>query len=363
MNGGTARQKRIMEECRRCLSTGLSDVAGTNPIRDDIVTRMIGVDEIAEARQRLAPHLRCTPLIDSPWLAQISGADVRLKLESQQVSNSFKIRGALNALIRLAGVLDPERRSVVTASAGNHGRAIAWAAERLGLQATVFTPAAAPEAKLGPIRAHGADLRAVADDYEHAERLAIAYAKKTGATFVSAYNHDDVIAGGGTVALDILDDWPEVDTVLVPVGGGGLISGIAAAVKALRPRVRVIGVEAEASGAFTAARRAGHLIAIEVHPTIADGLGGNVEPDSRTWPYVRDLVDDLVTVSEADLHEGLCGLAGHDHLIAEGAGVAAVAAVAARRVRISGSRAAVIVSGANIDVGRLSGILAKPSSR
>jgi threonine dehydratase len=325
---------------------------------------MIRVDQIGDARRRLAPHLRRTALIDSPWLTRVAGADVRLKLESLQVSNSFKVRGALNALIRLAAAPDRgPRLSVVTASAGNHGRAIAWAAERLELQATIFTPAAAPEAKLGPIRALGADLRAVADSYEHAERLAIAYADETGATFVSPYNDDDVIAGGGTVALEIVDDWPEVDTVLVPIGGGGLISGVAVAVKALRPRARVIGVEAEASPAFTAARRAGHLIEIAVRPTIADGLAGNVEPDSRTWPYVRDLVDDLVTVSEDDLREGLRGLVGHDHLIAEGAGVAAVAAVAARRVHIPGSRAAVVVSGGNIDVDRLSGILATPLSR
>lgn len=321
---------------------------------------MITLEAIAEARDRLAPALAPTPLVPSAWLSELAGAEVRLKLESLQVTRSFKVRGALNALTRLAARLPAP--TVVTASAGNHGLAVAWAAERLRLEAVVFTPASAPRAKLEGIARHGADLRSVASSYEDAERRAIAFARETGAIFISPYNHEDVIAGGGTVALEIRDAWPEADTIVVAVGGGGLVSGIARVAAGARPAVTVIGVEAEASCAFTAARRAGHLVTIEVGETIADGLGGNVEPGSLTWPCVRDLVADVVTVSEDDLAAGLRGLVGREHLIAEGAGVAAVAAVAAGRIDLTGRRAAVVVSGANIDTARLVRVLSEGSS-
>ena len=316
---------------------------------------MIPVADILAAGRRLARHLPPTPLIHSPWLSARASAEVRLKLESLQVTRSFKARGALNALTRLAA-LDP-RPVVVTASAGNHGRAVAWAAERLGLRAVVFTPATAPQAKLGPIRRHGAELRPIAADYEDAERMAMEFAKTTGAAFVSAYSHEDVIAGGGTVALEIRETWPEVDTIVVAIGGGGLISGIARLAKATNPAIRVVGVEAAQSSAFTEARRAGRIVPITVGKTLADGLGGNVEPGTLTWDYIRDLVDEVVTVSEDDLAEGLRGLVAQDHLIAEGAGIAAVAAVAARRVALDSARAAVVVSGANIDTTTLIEVL------
>ena len=316
---------------------------------------MISVDDIVAAGRRLAQHLPPTPLVHSPWLSDRASADVRLKLESLQVTRSFKVRGALNALSRLAAQAPPP--VVVTASAGNHGRAVAWAAERLGLRAIVFTPAAAPQAKLGPIRGHGADLRPIAADYEDAERMAMEFARSTGAVFVSPYSHEDVIAGGGTVALEIREAWPEVDTIVVAIGGGGLISGIARLAKASNPGIRVVGVEAAMSSPFTAARAAGRIVPITPGPTLADGLAGNVEPETLTWDYVRNLVDEVVTVSEEDLAEGLRGLVAEDHLVAEGAGIAAVAAVAAGRVALDSARAAVVVSGANIDNSTLVDVL------
>jgi len=316
----------------------------------------IGLADIERARVRIADHLRNTPLVESGWLSGAAHADVRIKLESMQVSNSFKARGALNAIARLRED-GREVSHVVTASAGNHGRAIAWAAAMVSLPATIFTPRTAPAAKLDAIRASGADLRAECDDYEDAERRAVAFARAGKAIFISPYNNEDVIAGGGTVGLEILEAWPEVDTVLVPIGGGGLISGIAIAVKAARPSAHVIGVEAEASSAFTAACRAGHIVTIDVKPTIADGLGGNVEPDTLTWPYIRDLVDRVVTVAEEDLRASIRSLLAEEHLVAEGAGAAGVAAIASGRSEISGRRAAVILSGANIDLATLVGLV------
>jgi len=307
--------------------------------------------DVLEARRRIAGALGRTPLVGSGWLSRRLGAEVRLKLESLQETHSFKTRGALNAVARLAGERGAE--AVVTASAGNHGLAIAWAAARLGVGATIFTPRAAPRAKLDAIRACEADLRPVADDYEHAEALALAWSTERRTPFISPYNHSDVIAGAGTVALEIVEDWPDVDTLLAPVGGGGLISGIAITVRALKRQARVIGVEAAASAAFTAARRAGRLVTIEVSPTIADGLGGNIEPGSMTWPIVRDLVNDVETVSEQELADGIAGLMAQERLIAEGAGIAAVAALASGRIAVQGRRVALVVSGANIDPERL----------
>lgn len=306
--------------------------------------------DVLHARQRIDGRLRRTPLVRSEWLSRLTGSDVRLKLETLQETHSFKTRGALNAVARLR---TEGGGPVVTASAGNHGLAIAWAAAQVGASATVFTPRHAPRTKLDAIRSCGADLRPVADDYEHAERLALDWAQQTGARFVSPYNHPDVIAGAGTVALEIVEDWPGVDTIVVPVGGGGLISGIAIVARALRAgAIRVIGIEAEASAAFTAARRAGELVRIQVSPTIADGLGGNIEPGSITWPLIRDLVDEVTTVTEDELLQGIAALVAHERLVAEGAGIAAVAALAAGRVT-PGRRVAVILSGANIDVERL----------
>jgi threonine dehydratase len=312
--------------------------------------------DIERARERIADHLRVTPLIESRWLSDVASGDVRLKLESTQVSSSFKVRGALNAVARLREDGQDVSR-IVTASAGNHGRAIAWAASLASLPATIFTPSAAPASKLDAIRASGADLRAECDDYEDAERRARGFAHDYGGVFISPYNHEDVIAGAGTVGVEIVEAWPDVTTVIVPIGGGGLISGIAIALKAMRPSVTVIGVEAEASQAFTAARKAGHIVSIEVKPTIADGLGGNVETDTLTWPYIRDLVDRVVTVSEDDLHSAIRGLLAHDHLVAEGAGAAGVAGVAGRHAEIEGQRAAVVLSGANIDLEKLVGVI------
>jgi threonine dehydratase len=322
----------------------------------EISMASITLEDVRAASRRLQGHVRVTPILPSPWLSAVSGASIHLKLESLQVTSSFKSRGALNALTRLRDEHGPDVR-VVTASAGNHGRAVAWAAERLGLRATVFTPRNAPAAKLDPIRAHGADLRADAADYEESEQNAKAFAHASGAAFVSPYSHPDVIAGAGTIGLELLQDLPHLDAAIVPLGGGGLVSGIAVAIKALRPTTAVVGVEVEASSAFHAARAAGRIVRIAVGDTIADGLGGNVDPDTLTWPLIRDVVDDVIVVSEVELRRALRGLVAAEHLVAEGAGVAAIAAVAARRVDLSGGTGAAILSGANIDIGRLAGIL------
>ncbi|MDO8835656.1 MAG: threonine/serine dehydratase [Vicinamibacterales bacterium] len=311
------------------------------------------------ARQRIEPYVRRTPLVHSPWISAHTGANVRLKLESIQVTNSFKARGAVNASVaRLEGRAgDPQKDAViVTASAGNHGRAMAYAAERLGLQLVVFTPADAPRAKLDHITRHGADLRAVAPSYEAAELMAKQFAADSKVTYISPYSHPDIIAGAATVALEIVEEWPSVEAIVVPVGGGGLISGVAVAVKAISPGIEVIGVEAEASPAFHTSLAAGRITTVEVRPTLADGLAGNMDPETITFDYVRRLVDRVELAPEKALEDAVRALVAHEHLIAEGAGATAVAGLL-NGIRPRGVNVAVIVSGSNIDAARLAGLL------
>jgi threonine dehydratase len=318
----------------------------------------VTLPDIQAARGRIAADVRRTPVVRSDWLSDASGGTVLLKLESLQVTHSFKSRGALNAAMQVVAA-HGHGVTIVTASAGNHGRAIAWAAERLGVKAIVFTPRMAPETKMRAIARHGADLRAIAGNYEEAERLAQQHARDTGDVFVSPYNHPDVIAGAGTIGLELMEDIPGLQSVLVPIGGGGLISGIATAIKALDAAIEVIGVEVEASSAFFAARAAGRIVDIAVGETIADGLGGNVDPETITWPVIRDLVDRVMVVSERAVREAVRTLLAEDHLVAEGAGVAAIAA-AAGLAGLEARRTAVLLTGANIDVLRLASLLPEP---
>ncbi len=319
----------------------------------------MNLSHVFAARQRIAPFVRRTPLVHSPGLSAQTGVHVRLKLESLQVSNSFKARGAFNAAAaRLERRSSRQERDelLVTASAGNHGRALAYAAARLGVRLVVFTPATAPRAKLDHIARHGADLRAVAPTYEDAERMAKSFAAQSRVTYISPYSHPDIIAGAATVALEIVEDWPSVDTIVVPVGGGGLISGIAVASKAVSGDIEVLGAEAAASPAFHTSLSAGRITEVDVRPTIADGLAGNMDPDTITFDLVRRLVDRVVLVAEPVIEDAVRALVTHDHLIAEGAGAVGVAALLAG-VRPRGRNVAVVVSGSNIDTARLASLL------
>jgi threonine dehydratase len=309
------------------------------------------LDDIRRARQRIAPLVRRTPLVRSDWLSRAADGPVHLKLESLQETNSFKARGALNAVLAMRESRgDRPLPELVTASAGNHGRALAWAASKTGARTVIFTPRRAPSSKLDAIRQLGADLRAEADTYEESERLAKAYAEATGNPFISAYSHPDLLTAIGTIALEVVEDYPAVDQIVVPVGGGGLLAGMAAAVRGVRPDVEVVGVEAEASQAFAASLAAGRIVEVAVGPTIADGLAGNMDPENLAFPIVQELVERMATVSEAELEDAIRCLVRFDHLIAEGAGAAAIAAVASGRVAGRGRRTVVIVSGSNIDV-------------
>jgi threonine dehydratase len=301
--------------------------------------------DVLAARQRIRGQVDATPLRHSDWLTSATRTPVALKLECVQRTGSFKIRGALNALIQL------DARRVVTASAGNHGRAMATAARALGITATVFAPRDAPRTKLAAITGLGARLH-LESSYDEAERAARAFARDERVPFVSAYNDADVIAGAGTIALELYEAEPSASTIVVPVGGGGLISGVAIAAKSIAPGVRIIGVEAAASTAMSASLRAGRITEIEPKPTLADGLAGNLEPGSITFEIVQRRVDEIVTVSEEEIARAMAGLLAQEHLVVEGAGAVAVAAILSGKVGDAGL-VIVLASGANVDLDRL----------
>lgn len=290
-----------------------------------------------------------TPLRRSEWLSAAAQADVFLKLETLQPTFSYKIRGALNAVLALVEELGGNVPPLVTASAGNHGRALAYAARATGLALTVYVPDAAPRTKIDAIRRAGATLK-TCRDYDEAESLAKQHGATGSALFISPYSHPDVIAGAGTIGLEILEDQPELDTIVVPIGGGGLVSGMAIAIKAISPRTAVVGVEVEASSPFSHGLAAGQIVTIDVRPTLADGLAGNLDPDTITFDIVRRLVDRVVVVSETQLEQAIAGVAGEERLIAEGAGATAAAAIVGGVIDTSARRIAVILTGANIDL-------------
>ena len=306
--------------------------------------------DVYGARRRIAGRITSTPLAPSPWLSSASRAKVFLKNESLNLTRSFKVRGAMNAALKLNENAGGHRPTLVTASAGNHGRALALAAEQLGLPCVVFTPATAPQAKQSAIREHGAILDARSADYDAAERGARAFAAARGGVYVSPYNDRDVIAGAGTIGIELVEALPRFDRVIIPLGGGGLASGVGLVLRAATPHVTIIGVEVEASTPFTSSLRAGHIVSIAPQPSLADGLVGNLEPGSMTFDLVRQVVDRVVTVSELEVAAAMKALAEHEKLIVEGAGAVAAAAILAGKIPGAGGTTIALVTGGNVDL-------------
>ena len=305
---------------------------------------------VADAAERLRGRVRRTPVERSPALEARTGAEVWLKCECFQETGSFKLRGALNRLLALE---EAERaRGVLAVSAGNHGMGVAEAAARLDVRATVVVPETASPAKLHALEryaAHGLELVRTGRDYDAAEARGRALAGERGAVFVSGYNDPWVIAGGGSAGLEALEDVPEADVVVVPTGGAGLISGVGIWAKHARPGIRVVAAQPKASPALRAALEAGKLVEVPVGPTLADGLAGNIEAGSITWPLARRVVDDVALVSEAEIAEAMCWLLAEHHVLVEGAAATALAAVLAGRAdAIAGRRVIILLTGRNV---------------
>lgn len=312
------------------------------------------LDEIYLARRRLAGRAYRTPLARSYWLSSLAGSDIYLKLECWQRTRSFKVRGAFNAV----GSLTPaeRERGLVAASAGNHGQGVALAARELGARATIFVPDSAPATKKARIQAFGAVLKEVPGIYDDAEAAAHAFAEETGATFVHAFEDPLVIAGQGTVGLEIAEDLAEVREVIVPVGGGGLITGVGTVMQALGGgSIRVIGVQSEATRAMYEAFEVGGAVEVEQGSTLADGLaGGSMDADS--YRRAHEVTDEIVLADERSIAAAIRDLFRHDGIVAEGAGAVPVAALVSGALRVRGP-AVLVISGGNIDGARLAQIL------
>ncbi|WP_249522920.1 threonine ammonia-lyase [Modestobacter marinus] len=301
--------------------------------------------DVESAAELLDGVVRRTPLEHSRALAERVGGPVWLKCENLQRTGSFKIRGAYTRIARLS---DAERaRGVVAASAGNHAQGVALAARELGAAATVFMPESAPLPKVAATRGYGADARLGGETLTEAIASAVEFAEATGSVFIHPFDHPDVIAGQGTVGLEVLEQCPDVATVVVCTGGGGLVSGIAAAVKARRPDVRVVAVQAAMAAAFPASLAAGRPVPLTTMATMADGIAV-AAPGDLTLAHVSGLVDDVVTVSEGDLSRALLFCLERAKLVVEPAGVAAVAALLVDPGAFAAPVVAV-VSGGNID--------------
>ncbi|OII12062.1 threonine ammonia-lyase [Curtobacterium sp. MCBA15_008] len=316
---------------------------------DSTATLIPTLDDIEQARETIAGVARVTPMETSHFLAEVLGSPVHLKCENLQRTGAYKVRGAYNRLVALT----PEQRAagVVAASAGNHAQGVALAARELGIPATIFTPVGVALPKLQATRHYGAEVVLRGHSVEEALSAAKDFAHRTGAVFIPPFDHPAVIAGQGTLGLEILDQVPDADTVVVPIGGGGVIAGIALAVKGMAERlgrtIRVVGVQAENAAAYPSSIEAGEPVTVTTKPTIADGIAV-ARPGDLNFPIIRDLVDQIVTVSDDDVARALLVLLERAKLVVEPAGAVGVAAIMSGAVRDTG-RTVVLLSGGNID--------------
>lgn len=310
---------------------------------------------VAEAEERIRSHIRITPLEASPRFAELGGAPCWVKLENLQRTGSFKVRGALNALLSVAPA--QLEGGVVVASTGNHGAAAAYAASRVGTSALVFVPETASPTKLASIERLGAEIRAVGQDGIEAERAAREYAASTGLPYVSPYNDPDVVAGQGTVGAEIATQLPEVDAVFVAVGGGGLISGIAGYLAERHPGVRIFGCSPTNSAVMAHSVREGRILDLESLPTLSDGTAGGIEPDAITLEPCTELVEEWILVSEAEIRSAMFEFIEAHHMLIEGSAAVSLAAFSREATRLGVRNAVVVSCGANVALATLRELL------
>ncbi len=299
------------------------------------------------ARRRIADQVRTTPLVASPALSAMTGAEVSLKLEHQQITGSFKLRGATNAVLSLT----PEQREagVVGVSTGNHGRGLAYAAAQAGVRCIICMSELVPQNKVEGIKAQGAEVRIVGRSQDDAQ-VEVDRLVTEGMTMLPPFDHRHIIAGQSTVALEILEQQPDLETILVPLSGGGLISGVAMVMKAANPAIRVIGVTMERGAAMHASLQAGKPVLVEEEPTLADSLGGGIGLDNAfTFSMTRDLVDDTVLVSETEIAAAIRHAYWEERQVIEGSGSVGIAALLTGKITDPG-RCVVLLTGQNIDM-------------
>ena len=308
---------------------------------------MISLNKIEQAQDRLDGHVERTPLIHSESLSARSGTPVFLKLENRQPTGSFKLRGATNAVLSLSG--NERERGLVTASTGNHGRALAHAASTQGLTATICLSSLVPRNKVEAIRALSADVRIIGKSQDDAMEEVMRLVRDESMNAIPPFDDPRIIAGQGTVGLEIVEDLPELHTVLVPLSGGGLAAGVAAAVKAKLPQARVIGISMQRGAAMQASLEAGKPVNVEELDTLADSLGGGIGLDNRwTFEMCRSLLDDVILLDEEEIAAGIRHAATQEGEVIEGAAAVGIAALLAGKIKPTGATA-IIISGGNID--------------
>ncbi len=314
---------------------------------------MVSLADIQAARKAIAAA-RNTPMKRSTTLSHATGADFHLKLENFQRTGSFKVRGALNKIHSLD---ETERaRGVVAASAGNHAQGVAFAATLAGVASHIFMPEGAAHAKAVATKGYGANIHLVGKDYQEAFEAAQAFCEEQGSVFVHAFDDPWIIAGQGTLGLELLEDLPDVDAVLVPIGGGGLIAGVATAIKEQRPDVRIIGVQAEGASTVAPSLEKGAVVPLDEVHTMADGIACR-RLGELTFAAIQKHVDEVVTVDESEIAAAILFLLERTKVAVEGAGAVTLAAAMSGRVDLKGTKACAVVSGGNIDMTLLSRII------
>ncbi|MEX0707003.1 MAG: threonine/serine dehydratase [Woeseia sp.] len=302
--------------------------------------------EAVLAANRIAPYIRETPLDPSPYFSEVTGANVWLKLENLQHTGSFKLRGAFNKLLTMT---EEERaQGVVAASSGNHGAAVSYAAARLGVDAIVFVPEQSSTTKVDAIRRHGADVRFFGNDGLDTETHARQYAAEHGMQYLSPYNDMAVVAGQGSCGVEIARQLQQVDAAFIAVGGGGLISGVAAFLKSVNARLSIVSCQPAASAVMTESVRSGHILELPGDVTLSDGTAGGIEAGAVTFDLCRELVTEFVTVSEAEISEAMRNFIDTHHMLLEGAAGVALAGLKASERRYRDQNVVVIICGGNI---------------
>jgi len=315
---------------------------------------MVTLDHIRSALHRIREAIYVTPCTRSHALSELTGSALFLKLENLQRTGAFKERGALNKLLTLTQ--EERERGLITASAGNHAQAVAYHAARVGIKAEIWMPLTTPLVKVSATRNYGAEVILHGTNFDEAYQAAQQRCLEQHATFIHPFDDPQVIAGQGTLALELLEQVPNLDVVVVPVGGGGLIAGMAVALKELNPAVRVIGVQTSLVPSMLAAVQAGHPVVVPAMPTVADGIAVRSVGET-TLPLVRKYVDEIVLVDEEEIANAVLFLLEREKTLAEGAGATGVAALLQHKLRVEGKTVAIIVSGGNMDVTLLARII------
>jgi threonine dehydratase len=311
--------------------------------------------EVLEAEGRIRPYIRKTPVEPSPILSQAGRCTVHLKLENLQITGSFKLRGAANKLLSLSR--EEKARGVITASTGNHGHAFAHVIEKLGGQGTIYLPRNADRAKIDSLRLYDVDLQFYGDDCVQTETQAKRAAQDQNLIYISPYNDMKIIGGQGTVGLELEQQIETIDAVLVPIGGGGLIAGIAGYLKSTYTGIEIIGCQPENSAVMFESIKAGRIVQMESKPTISEGTAGGIEQGAITFSICQRYVDDIICVSEAEIKEALLMIMENHSLLIEGAAALPVAVFIKKKARFKDKNVALILSGSRISLERLKGIL------